>query len=183
MEKDSNNQNSAALAPSPSPAKPKLGSISISWKWILAGAIALIIILFVFMVGAFVGYHKADFSFRWAENYHRNFGGPRGGFLQDLEGRDFISGHGIAGTVIKVESNSLVVKDGSGVEKTFMVTEKSTIKQGMDTVKLSDIAVDNRVVIIGTPKDDGTIEAELIRVFDGSEQMPQPSLFPRLKLF
>lgn len=149
------------------------------FKGVLVGILCLIVLLMVFKVGMYVGFRKANFSFRWAENYHRNFGGPPRGFFPDFEGRDFISGHGTAGTVIKVNSNSLVVKDGNGVEKTIVVTDQTTIKKGMITVKLSDIALENHVVIIGTPKDDGTIEAKLIRVFDEDQNLPSPSLFRR----
>lgn len=169
---------------SSSPQEPssKSATWSLSWKWLLIGLVGLIIILLIFLLGTFVGYRKANFSFRWAENYHKTFGGPRGGFLLNFEGRDFISGHGIAGVVIKVESDSLVVKDGRGVEKTFKVTEQATIKKGMDTVKLSEIAVDNRVVIIGTPQDDGTIKAELIRVFSPDQILPEPPWFRGFRL-
>ncbi|HTL39491.1 MAG TPA: hypothetical protein VL306_01640 [Methylomirabilota bacterium] len=146
-------------------------------KWALVGLGGLIILLLAFQFGMFVGFHKARFSYAWGDNYHRNFGGPQGGFLRDFSGKDFINGHGITGTVAKVETNTLVIKAQDGAEKTVNVTDQTTIRQGSQTIKISDLKPDERVVIIGTPKDDGTITAEIIRLFDAAS-MPMPQGLP-----
>ena len=52
-------------------------------KWIIIGVAIFVVIVLIFGAGMFVGGMKARFSYRWAENYHENFGGPRGGFLGD----------------------------------------------------------------------------------------------------
>ena len=41
--------------------------------------LGLALLIGTFSFGMAVGYRKAKFSYAWGENYHRNFGGPRGG--------------------------------------------------------------------------------------------------------
>lgn len=132
---------------------------------------ALIVLLFVFKAGVFVGYKKAEFSYRWSENYHRNFAGPRGGFLQDFRRGfgnrgDFINAHGIFGSVIKIDGNTVIVKGQDDIERIILVSGTTVIKKGRETIKISDLKVDDSIVIIGSPNEEGQIEAKLIRVFN-----------------
>lgn len=122
-----------------------------------------ILLLLTFRAGMIVGYHKAMFSYRWGENYHRNFGGPRFGFFSN-SGRDFIESHGTFGQVIKIDSTTLVVKGRDDVEKIIVITKDTAIRRGIDNIMPIDLRVDDPVVIIGTPNNDGQIEARLIRV-------------------
>ncbi len=153
------------------------------FKWPLLALGAVIVLLLVFQLGMFVGLRKAGFSYRWADNYHRNFGGPRGGFMGefmgDFMGRDFINGHGTVGTVVKVEGSSLVIRGRDNVEKIINLTDKTAINLGRQAAALSDIKVDNGVVVIGSPQDDGSIEAKIIRVFDINNlpSLPSAGLF------
>lgn len=143
----------------------------------------LIIALISFSAGVRVGFYKAKFSYAWGENYERNFiGGPRGfdgygrgmmgggrtGFFRMMEGRDFRNAHGVTGTILSVSDNALVVKDQDDKENTVSVTDKTLIKRGRDTVKLSDLKAGDRIVIVGKPGDNGVVNADLIRVFDSS---------------
>ncbi len=139
------------------------------WALYFIGGIALILV--VFQLGMFVGFRKARFSFRWADSYHRTFGGPRGGWWQDFTGDDLINGHGVAGQVIKIDGNSLVIKGKEAVERIVVVSASTTIRGGRDTMSASDIKVDTKVVVIGTPQTDGSIMAKLIRVFDSNLPM------------
>jgi hypothetical protein len=144
------------------------------FKRIIFGVGALIILLLVFQLGIFVGFRKAQFSFRWGDNYHRAFGGPRGGFLRDFQGNDFINGHGISGTIAKIEENNLVIKGQDGIEKIIMVADSASIKKGKADIKLSDLKIDERIVVIGSPKDDGSIEAKIIRTFNSADAPFRP---------
>src|SRR3989304_8139397 len=80
----------------------------------LAGFIA---VLLIFKIGMIAGYKKADFSRQWTENYHMNFGGPRGGIFHDFDERDFMGAHGTAGQVIKIQDSEIVIKGRDNVEK------------------------------------------------------------------
>ncbi len=139
------------------------------FKMVLVGIGALVVLLMVFKAGVFVGYKKANFSYSWGENYQRNFGGPRGEFLGDFRhgfgDKDFINSHGTFGSIIKIDGSTLIAKGSDNVEKTILVSDKTTITSRRETIKVSDLKVDDRVVIIGSPNEQGQIEAKLIRVF------------------
>lgn len=143
-----------------------------NFKYILWGIGILIAVLLVFKIGMMVGLKKADFSYKWGENYHRNFGGPRGGFLRDFSDKDFVDGHGVFGQIIKIENQVLTIKDPSNTEKAVKADEKTPIKRFMEDVKLTDLKVNDFVVVIGGPNDAGQIEAKLIRL------MPPPPAAP-----
>ena len=91
-------------------------------KILKVAAVALlcfIILGFVFGLGIYVGTKKADFSFKWADQYHRNFGGPQGGFFGEFTGTgdDFTNTNGVFGQIIKVDTGSITVKDKDNIEK------------------------------------------------------------------
>jgi len=140
-----------------------------TFKRALVAIGALIVLLFVFKAGEFVGYRKANFSYLWGENYHRNFAGPKSGFLgnfgRGFGDKDFINAHGTFGSIIEIDGDTLVVKGKNDVEKTILISDKTIITSRRETIKSSDLKVDDQVVIIGSPNEQGQIEAKLIRVF------------------
>ncbi len=137
-------------------------------KGAILGIGAVIILLLVFKTGMIVGTKKADFSCRWSDNYHRNFGGPRGGFMPGLGDRDFLEANGTFGQVIKIEGSNLVIKGSKDIEKVVIVDNNTVIKLFSDTIKLTDLKIDDNIVVIGEPNQQGQIVAKLIRV------MPKP---------
>lgn len=156
-------------------------------KKIVIGLAIFAIAILIFGAGILVGGMKARFSYRWAESYHKNFAGPRGGFFGDWRGMpplpgDFIEGHGAFEEIIKIEGDTLIIKGKGDVEKVVLVTEKTIIQSGRKDIKISDLKVDDQIVIIGSPNEEGQIEAKLIRVFDG-EVMKTPPNFSRFPFF
>ena len=139
-----------------------------TFKWIIIGTACIILLGFVFNLGVFVGAKRADFSFRWAEEYHRNFGGPQGGFFGNFMGsdREFANANGSFGQIIKIDNNILTVKDNDGdnTEKTILVGDKTIIILQRKNIKLSDLKIGDNIVVVGEPNNDGQIQAELIRV-------------------
>jgi|GEM_PF-150390 len=141
----------------------------IKWfKWVLFGVGALVVLLLAFRAGIEVGTRKASFSYRWGENYHRNFGGPREGFMGGMMGNDFVDGHGVFGKIIKIELPLLTINDQRGAEKVVLLKDDTVIRRFRDTIQPGDMKVDESVVVIGSPNDAGQIEAKLIRI------MPPP---------
>jgi len=151
--------------------------------WIFVGLAGLAIVILIFCIGMFVGEKKAGFSYRWAESYHQNFGGPRGGFLGDwqklpLSPGDFTAVHGLFGQIIKTDPSTgsgqvpsigsgqttLIIKGGDGVEKIVLVKDNTLIRRFRETVKPADLKVDDYIVVIGEPNDSGQIEAKFIRL-------------------
>jgi len=151
-------------------------------KWVIIGLAGFVVIVLIFSVGIFVGEMKARFSYRWAESYHKNFGGPPGGFLGGWKNLppfpgDFIEGHGTFGEIIKIndpstisgQASDFVIKGGGDVEKVIIITKDTIIQERTDTIKKEGLKVGNRVVVIGSPNEEGQIEAKLIRVFNGED--------------
>jgi len=139
-------------------------------KKIIIAILCIVILFFVFGLGVIVGEKKAKFSFLWAENYHKNFGGPPQGFLRDwrkgpFAKREFIEGHGAFGEIIEVKDDSFVIKGRGDIEKVVLITKDTVIKKGMETIK-DNLKVGDFVVVIGSPNKEGQIEAKLIRVFE-----------------
>lgn len=134
------------------------------FKGILLGIGVFIVFLLIFKLGMFVGFKKANFSFRWGENYHRNFAGPKGGFFQEFEGRDFIDAHGVFGQIIKIDDSTLVIKGNDDVEKIVLVKDDTTIMSLREKIKVSDLKINDNIVVVGDPNDSGQIEAKLIRI-------------------
>lgn len=139
-----------------------------TFKRILFGVLAFVVLLLVFQAGMLVGFRKANFSYLWGENYHRNFAGPRGGFMDDMRGRDFIESAGVFGQIIKIDGQNIIIRGKDNVEKIVLVKKDSIIRRFRDTLQLLDLEVDDSLVVIGEPNEAGQIKAKLIRV------MPPP---------
>lgn len=131
---------------------------------LILGVAGAIILLFVFLVGMSVGFKKASFSYRWGENYHRNFAGPRQGFFNDFMGKEFMDAHGLIGKIIKIEDSNLVIQDKDKVEKIVLIGKDTTIERFRDSIKVGELKVDDMIVVIGQPNQSGQVEAKFIRV-------------------
>ncbi len=144
-------------------------------KGIIVGLVCFILIIAAFGIGVKVGISKAGFSYRWADNYHRNFAGPRHGFFDDWRAApsgDFINAHGSFGEVIQVNEKEFVVKGNDNVEKVIVIKDDTVITKGHETQK-DGVKVGDRVVIIGSPNNEGKIEARFVRIFpDDGQSLP-----------
>jgi hypothetical protein len=136
-------------------------------KLIISLAVVLVLI-FIFSLGILVGHEKERFSRNWGENYYRNIMGPGRPGMMGFD-RPNINPHSGLGQIIKIEGNSLIVKDQSNVEKTILVNDQTTIIKNFQNIKLSDLKIDDQIIVIGGPNNQGQIEAKLIRV------MPNPA--------
>jgi len=156
-------------------------------KWIIIGLVVFAIIILIFGAGMFVGGMKAKFSYRWAENYHKNFAGPSDGFLKDWRAfpppGGFIEGHGTFGEVIKINDSDFVIKGQGDVEKLIIINQSTIIKRGMDTIKKEDLKIGDIVVVIGSPNGEGQIEAKLIRIFNEEGMKGPPTSLQPPPLF
>lgn len=131
------------------------------------GVLALLLI--TFGAGVSFGYHRAVFSHRFGENYERNFGrpGPRG-FI-DNPG---MPGHGAAGRIVETASSSLIIADPREGEASIVVTSSTQIRRFNDNLTLADLKAGDFIVVIGSPDEQGRIQARFIRV------MPSPPAAP-----
>jgi hypothetical protein len=169
------------------PAKPIVGKMPASTsaavfrsRWFVLALkifIGLVAALLIFQLGMYVGFRKANFSYGYGDNYHRTFGGPAGGFMRGFEGKDFVNGHGTSGTVASVSDDGIVIKGSDGMEKMIAISEKTSIIEGHAALKASDLHIDDIVTVIGRPRNDGTVSAEIIRVF-GQHDPPLSNVPP-----
>jgi len=130
----------------------------------------LIVILISFGVGVFVGYHKAQFSYAWSENYHRHFGGPPEGIFgftsPGSPPPEFMNAHGTFGSVLSVDvgSSTITIEGQDKMEKTMSITSSTILREDRETILLGNIPVGSQIVVIGEPDSQGQIEARLVRV-------------------
>ncbi len=137
--------------------------------WILGG---LAIVLGVFKAGEFVGFGRAQYSYRWGENYYRNFAGydrgpgmMGGGFGGGMMGdENYLFGHGISGTILRVTGPTFVLQDRDGAEKVIAVSSSTSVRMFREEIQPSDLKEGLWVVVIGAPNDAGVIDARLVRV-------------------
>lgn len=133
---------------------------------VLYGIGIIIIVLVVFSAGVSVGFHKASFGRAWGDNYERNFGmRPIPPFGQD----NFPNAHGSIGKIIKIELPTIIVQDQDKTEKVVLIKDDTKIQKMRDTITVADLEIDDFIVVIGSPNDQGQIEAKFIRV------IPEPN--------
>lgn len=91
--------------------------------------------------------------------------GMMGKMFDQFEGRGFRNAHGLAGTIISIAENNLVIKDRDNKENTVAVSDKTLIKNGREDWKIGDLKTGDQVVVMGSPNEGGVIDAVLVRVF------------------
>jgi hypothetical protein len=137
-------------------------------KW-LTIAVAIIILIVVFGAGVFVGLEKAKFSYRWSDNYFRNFAGPDPGFgtsgkFDSPFDRQYFNAHGLAGQIIKIDNKTITIKSADNNEKNVLVDDTTVIRKNQNNLTISDLKINDNIVVIGSPDNLGQITARLIRV-------------------
>lgn len=133
---------------------------------------AVVILALVFQAGMVVGFKKASFSRDWGNNYERNFGPKRevSRFLKDGM-RDIPNAHGAIGKIIKVEFPNIVVLDKDQTEKIIIIKDDTSILERKEILSKESLKVDQFIVVIGNPNDQGQIEAKMIRIMPNPEEM------------
>lgn len=118
----------------------------------------------IFQAGEIVGFKKASFGKHWGENYEKNFGMVKYNRMMGGMPDRLPNAHGAIGRVVKIELPNIIVTDKGGVEKVVVLDDDVLIKKGQDSVLTKDIAVNDFVVVIGSPNEKGQINARLIRI-------------------
>jgi hypothetical protein len=107
-----------------------------------------------------------------ADNYFNNFDErlDRGPVMKRniMKVADFTESHGAAGKIIKISLPTITVATPDNFEKTIYISSSTLIREFKEIIASSSLKVDDIVVAIGVPKENGQIQAKLIRV------MPEP---------
>ncbi len=142
---------------------------------IFYGVGIIIILGLIFSAGVSVGFHRASFGRAWGENYERNFGMlPSPGF-NNLSGPNFPNAHGAVGKIIKITIPSIIVADKDNTEKVILLSSDTKIQKIRTPANQTDLAINDFVVVIGSPNPQGQIEAKFIRIMPAGTM----SEFPR----
>ena len=135
---------------------------------ILYGIGIVIVALLIFQAGMFVGFRKAEFSGRFGDNYRQTFGGPKepgNGIMGIFFGSsDFPNPHGAVGKIIKITLPTIVTIGPDNVEKIILIKKDTIINRFRETIQPTDLKIDDRIVVIGSPNSSSQIEAKLIRI-------------------
>ncbi len=138
---------------------------------ILYGVGIVIVLILIFSAGVSVGFHKASFGRAWEENYGRNFGMmPEG---SDFGKNNFPNAHGAIGKIIKIELPTIIVQDKDNLEKVVLIKDDTKIEKMKMEIKSSDLAIDDFIVVIGSPDSQGQIEAKFIRIIPTPNELFQ----------
>ena len=147
-----------------------------SFRGVLIGVVVVIVALVIFQAGMVIGGRKTSFACRFGENFERNFRDSRGGNFFRMPGGpggNIPSGHGAVGKIVSIALPNVVVADPDNLEKTLILGEKTLIRQFQKELKPSDLKVGDNIVTLGTPNENGQIEAQLIRLLPPSvNQLP-----------
>ena len=141
---------------------------------IVVGLAELIVLLLVFRAGMVIGFHKVSYNYKWGENYEHLFGGPgpRGmgmmqprGFVRDFNQDNFMPSHGVTGSVLKIDGNTLIIKALDNTETSLLISSSTAIQKDKTAIAVSAIHENDHVVAIGSPSTTGQIEVKFLRVF------------------
>lgn len=136
-------------------------------KWFLTVIIALFscaALFAAFGIGETVGYHKAQFSYAWSEQYSRNFGGPQRGMFGMAGETVFQNPHGADGTVIKIEDHTLIINGRDQREKSVIIDDQTQIESFRPNADTASVRVGDHIVVIGDPNMQGQVVAKFIRI-------------------
>ncbi|HVW71979.1 MAG TPA: hypothetical protein VHB93_02385 [Candidatus Paceibacterota bacterium] len=137
---------------------------------VLVGIGCVVIAVFIFEAGIAVGFHKAEYAGHWEENYDRNFGSvmhfgvPDGGVPNP---------HGANGRIVDITLPTFVIDGGSGPERVVETDDDTVVRNGNTALTPDDLSIGEYVVVLGTPTDNGDVDASLIRI------LPPPPGAPR----
>lgn len=139
-----------------------------TFKWLAFILAELIVVIGVFALGLNVGLRKAKFTYSWINNYPSNFlGAGRNPVIPPPpDNQNFLNAHGVLGTVLSASKTGLVIKDQDGEEKTIVLMPNTTIRENYQTESAGDLKTNQQIIIIGSPTDDGQIQANFIRILN-----------------
>ena len=132
----------------------------------------LILVLLIFKAGVYDGYRKFEFSSRLGNSYYTTFGGPMMmGFFHD----DIPGGHGVSGKVIKASPTAIVVEGTDNIEKIVTISADTLVRRARETASTTAVQVNDAVIVIGSPGQNGEIAAKLIRILPPIPEFGQTS--------
>jgi hypothetical protein len=75
-----------------------------------------------------------------------------------------MNAHGSDGQILKIAGNTITIKGRNGVEQNILVDAGTSIKNNQLDLKITDLKVNDNIVVFGSPDDSGQVLAKLIRI-------------------
>ena len=100
----------------------------------------IVLALLIFQGGILVGYHQAEFTYHFENNYHNMFGDAddHPGLPVGLPSQDFTQGFGAAGKILSIHLPTITIEDKSGIEKIVEVNDATIVRQKHSTGAAQD---------------------------------------------
>ncbi len=76
--------------------------------------------------------------------------------------------NGSSGQVVGINASIVVIKNKEGTEENILIDGQTTIRKNLTDIKITDLAVNDQIVVIGAPRENGEIQAKFIRVITGN---------------
>jgi hypothetical protein len=133
---------------------------------------SIFVVLVIFQVGILFGIQKASFSYRTGEQYFRQMNGRPNDQFMGMNRGDFANSHGATGKIISIKLPIITVADKDGTEKNIIISTSTDIRKFRDSIKATDLKINDLITAIGDPDDNAVVEAKLIRI------MPDPGSMP-----
>ena len=75
------------------------------------------------------------------------------------------------GKIIKIELPTLIVQDKDSTEKVILAANDTQVQRMRENITANDLKINDFLVVIGSPNEQGQIEAKLIRLVPSPELM------------
>ncbi len=124
-------------------------------KWLRYGLIALgglFVLTLVFGAGFVAG--------RWSASPFRAL--P----LTARRDLTFKSGHGAIGMIRAIEGQKITIQSRDGKLETVLVSNDTQFDKNFKKISYSDLKINDPIVVIGSPNEDGEIDARLVGLID-----------------
>lgn len=91
---------------------------------------------------------------------------------KEMMGLGLPNPHGANGKIIKIELPIIIVADKDNTEKVVIIGDDTKIIKQKTEISSTELDLDDFVVIIGNPNDQGQIKAKLIRLLPYPGEIP-----------
>lgn len=139
----------------------RIGSIFAN-KWLRYGLIglgSLTLAVLVFAAGFAAGRWSASSFGPFARVQQREF--------------NFRSGHGAIGMIQTIDGQKITIQSRDGKLETILVNNDTKFDKNFQQISFSDLKLNDTIVVIGSPNDEGEINARLVGLVDpGTFRLP-----------
>lgn len=132
----------------------------------------ILILLLVFQAGIAIGSRRAMFFANKNGNYMREFRDPQSILSPFLRRDTDINPHGTVGEIVSIKMPEIMLRSGGDEESIVYITATTSVRNLSGTVSSTTLKVNDRIVVIGEPLENGSISATFIRILPDQPPIP-----------